>query len=53
MAEPRITVEIGVSADGAPCEVFLYCNQEGRAELIRELQRLDERNDHFHMFSEE
>jgi len=43
LAQPRITVTI---AEG---EARLYLNPEGRDLLVQELQRLDERSDHFHL----
>lgn len=52
MPEARITVGV-VKGDDGQSEVLLYCNAEGRALLIQELQRLDETNDHFHLYSEE
>jgi hypothetical protein len=42
--KPRIT--ISTSAAG---ELHIYLNEEGRDLLVRELLRLDKRNDHFHL----
>ncbi len=44
MAAPRITLSL--KANG---EFELHLNSEGRDLLVRELLRLDERNDHFHL----
>ena len=41
---PRITVNL--TADG---EFQIWVNQQGRDVLVRELQGLSERNDHFHL----
>ena len=51
MSESRITVCIGMSEDGKPLEVQVYANKAGIRRLIDELSALDERNDHFHLFS--
>jgi hypothetical protein len=44
MTKPRITVNL--AADG---EFEIWLNPEGRDLLIKELQGLSERNDHFHL----
>lgn len=41
---PRITINL--TTDG---EFQLWLNEEGRDLLVRELQRLNERNEHFHL----
>jgi hypothetical protein len=46
--KPRITVN--VAADG---ELEIWLNAEGRDLLVRELQHLSERSDHFHMAPED
>lgn len=46
---PRLTITVKKSRDGSPGEVALYLNPEARAEFIRQLQALDETDDHFHM----
>ena len=43
MAQPRITVTI------AGGEARLYVNPEGRDLLVKELQRLNEKSEHFHL----
>jgi hypothetical protein len=41
---PRITINL--TADG---EFQIWLNEEGRDLLVRELQRLNERDEHFHL----
>lgn len=41
-----IRITMSMTADG---EFELYVNPEGRDTLIRELQNLNEKNDHFHL----
>jgi|tagenome__1003787_1003787.scaffolds.fasta_scaffold12943338_1 hypothetical protein len=42
--KPRITVNLTASG-----EFEIWLNPEGRDLLVRELQRLDERSEHFHL----
>jgi len=49
VGKPRITVALAGGGDGAPPEVRLYLNPEGRDLLVRELNRLDARWDHLHL----
>ena len=42
--KPRITVNL--TADG---EFEIWLNPQGRDLLVRELQRLDEKHEHFHL----
>lgn len=42
--DPRITINL--TADG---EFEIWLNPEGRDLLVRELQRLNEKNEHFHL----
>ena len=42
--KPRITVSL--SADGS---FEIHLNEAGRNQLVQELQKLNERNDHFHL----
>ena len=53
MAKPRITVAYTKGEDGEPDELLFYLNPEGRDLLVKELERLDERWDHFHLQDEE
>ncbi len=53
MAKSRITIVINKSDKGEPNEVLIYLNQEGRDELVSELQNLSKGSDHFHMQPEE
>ena len=46
--KPRITVNL---TEGGELEIWL--NPEGRALLVRELQHLDERWEHFHLAPED
>jgi hypothetical protein len=44
--EMTIRITLSVSADG---EFELWVNPEGRDRLVKELQVLSEKNDHFHL----
>ena len=49
MASPRITVVTLKNENDEATSVNLYVNPEGRDLLVRELSRLSEKSDHFHM----
>ncbi|MBL8557274.1 MAG: hypothetical protein JNM47_01020 [Hyphomonadaceae bacterium] len=51
MAKTRITFEFDIDDDGKPGEFNIYLNPEARDWLVSELLSLDERNDHFHLWS--
>ena len=42
--KPRITINTTPSG-----EIEIWLNEQGRDLLVRELQALDEKNDHFHL----
>jgi len=52
--EPRVTVEIeSGEEDSTPHTVQIFLNEEGLRKLIEDLTALSEKNDHFHMFSQD
>ena len=53
MAKPRITIAYTKGDDGQPDEVLFYLNPEGRDLLVNELNRLNERSEHFHLQDED
>ncbi len=46
--EPRITISL--TPEG---ELEIFLNETGREQLIRELQKLDHRHEHFHLSVDE
>lgn len=51
MTKTRVTFEFDVDENGVPGEFNIYLNPQARDWLVRELLALDERNDHFHIWS--